>query len=276
MIPQEFPALHLRAADGASAEIAIDGAHITSWIPAGTQDDLMFVSAQSHFGPGASIRGGVPVIFPQFGSFGALPQHGLVRTRRWQVIAQHAGEARLRIADDETTRAIWPHAFTLELVVGVAGHELSISLIATNTDVAAWEFTAALHPYFRVREAFAAHVIGLRGLRYRDALEAGAVFTETGETLPITGPLDRIYYDAPSVIHLRDGARTIAIEKQGFTDAVVWNPGEVGTRSRTDFVVGEEHQMLCVESATIGEPVVLAPGATWTGVQRLAATLHAG
>lgn len=271
MIPAEFPSLQLRAADGASAVIAVDGAQVASWIPAGSSDDRLFVSAKAFYGPGASIRGGIPVIFPQFGAFGSLGQHGFARNRRWRIVAQQPDQARLELRDDAETRALWPHAFCAQLQVHVSGDTLTATLQVSNTGDAAFSFTAALHPYFAVRDAFAARVEGLQGCRYRDALQNGAMLDEMAASLEISGPLDRIFYNAPNTLRMIDGDRTLTIEKTGFPEAVVWNPGELGTRSRADFVAGEEHRMLCVEAAVIEHPVLLAPGASWAGTQRMRA-----
>lgn len=271
----DAPFLDLRSGDGARARIHLDGAQVASWIPAGSADDRLFVSARALYGAGKSIRGGVPICFPQFGPFGALPQHGFARTSRWTL--QHeqqlgdGARATLQLRDTEQTRAVWPHAFLAELHVHLHGTRLAVTLDVSNTGATALSFTAALHPYFRVRDAFATQVRGLGGTRFRDALRDGALFDETNEPLPITGPLDRVYVDAPNVLEIVEPDRTLRIEKIGFPDAVVWNPGPAGTASRVDFVPGEEQHMLCVEAGAIMQPVVLAPGARWSGTQILTA-----
>ena len=271
MIPEYAPSLEVLAPDGARAVIALDGGHLTSWLAAGTAHDRLFVSSHSAYGPGTAIRGGIPVIFPQFGPFGPLRQHGFARLCRWTVIAHDAdaGRALLSLADSDATRAQWPHAFHAELDVMVAGATLSVSLTVRNTDSRPFSFTAAFHPYFAVHDAFATHVEGLERCRYRDSLRDGQVFMEASSSLAITGPLDRIYYDAPDRLVIRDGARSLIIEKDGFPDAVVWNPGVEGTRSRADFAEGDEHRMLCVEAGAIQHPIVLSPGDTWRGTQRM-------
>ena len=65
-------------------KIYLHGAHVTSWVPAGG-DERLFLSQKSEFRPGAAIRGGVPVIFPQFGGLGTLPKHGFARTLPWDL-----------------------------------------------------------------------------------------------------------------------------------------------------------------------------------------------
>src|SRR5512139_4252652 len=79
-----LPKLTLVAPDGARAEVYLYGAHVVSWVPAGGQERL-FLSRTSAFRAGAPIRGGVPVVFPQFGALGPLPLHGLVRLMVWEL-----------------------------------------------------------------------------------------------------------------------------------------------------------------------------------------------
>jgi len=273
MIPSHLPSLRLASADGATADIALDGAHITSWIPAGTIEDRLFVSERSGYGPGVAIRGGIPVIFPQFGPFGPLPQHGFARNYRWRADESSIapGRVTLHLVDDESTRAMWPHAFTATLAIMVAQSVLSASLTIHNRDVTPFEFTAAFHPYFAVRDAFSTSVEGLGGLRYRDSLRDGEISMQDDGKLHIRGPLDRIFYDAPDRLVIHDDDRRLVIEKRGFPECVVWNPGPEGTKSRADFAPDDEKRMLCVEAAVIRQPVQLAPGASWTGEQRMTA-----
>ena len=114
-----------------------------------------------------------------------------------------------------------------------------------------------------------------------EVAQGGSGFVALGEpqafdakglpVLAITGPLDRIYFEAPDRLVIRDGERQLTIEKTGFPEAVVWNPGVDGVRSRTDFADGDEQRMLCVEAARIAVPVRLAPGDVWSATQRITA-----
>ncbi len=269
------PHVDLVAPDGARARVYLDGAQVASWIPAGSADDRLFVSTCALYGEGQSIRGGIPVCFPQFGATGPLRQHGFARNLRWALADQPPCEdgarVRLTLTDSDTTRALWPFSFNAELSVHVAAASLSVDLTVTNTDSQPFHFTVALHPYFRVRDAFAVEVRGLAGTRYRDALREGGVFEEQESSLQIGAALDRVYLDTPDQLELVEPHRSVHIEKRGFPDAVVWNPGPAGTASRVDFASGEEREMLCVEAGAIGRPVTLAPGAQWTGTQIMTA-----
>ncbi len=114
--------LTLIAPDGTRAEVYLHGAHVTSWVPAGGQERL-FLSRASQFRAGAPIRGGVPVVFPQFASLGPLPQHGFARVMPWEFAgAEVAGEhasATFRLCDTEESRRAWPHPFLAELIVAI-------------------------------------------------------------------------------------------------------------------------------------------------------------
>ena len=269
------PHVDLVASDGARARVYLDGAQVASWVPAGSADDRLFVSTRALYGEGQSIRGGIPICFPQFGATGALRQHGFARNLRWTLAGQptctDGARVLLTLTDSDTTRALWPFAFNAELSVHVAAASLSVDLTVTNTDSHPFHFTVALHPYFRVRDAFATEVRGLAGTRYRDALREGGVFEEQDSVLQIGAALDRVYLDTPDQLELVEPHRSVHIEKRGFPDAVVWNPGPAGTSSRIDFASGEEREMLCVEAGAIGRPITLVPGAPWTGTQIMTA-----
>ena len=73
------------------------------------------------------------------------------------------------------------------------------------------------------------------------------------------------------VIEMREPNRTLRIEKRGFPETVVWNPGAEGTRTRADFADGEERHMVCVEAAVVRPPVLLASGDQWVGTQLMTA-----
>ncbi|CAA9317002.1 MAG: hypothetical protein AVDCRST_MAG11-1811 [uncultured Gemmatimonadaceae bacterium] len=266
--------LVLTAADGARAEVYQHGAHVTSWVPAGG-DEQLFVSSRSEYRAGAAIRGGVPVIFPQFGP-GPLSRHGFARTAHWEVAAAGAGEggsarATLALRDSPATRALWPAAFDAELTVEVGGRWLAITFGVRNTGTDPLRFTAALHSYLAVGDLAGAAVGGLRGVRYRDQAAGGRETVDDAPAVRFAGEVDRLYLAPPAELRLRDEGtppRTVAIRGEGFPDAVVWNPGADKAHALPD--LGDEYRrMVCVEAAAAGDAVVVAPGARWRGTQRL-------
>lgn len=267
------PAWRLRTADGAEAVVAEDGAHVLSWAT-GDGRARLYLSPHSRFGPGASVRGGVPVIFPQFSNRGPGPRHGFARTRRWGVASHGVQAGRptlvLHLRDDEATRAAWPAAFEARLTVQLDGAALDVALAVTNTGREPFGFTGALHTYLAVDDLAAARLHGLQGLDYLDSADGGTRKTLGAGPIAIDGEVDRIVLDTPSPLELHDGPHRLAIHADGWPDTVVWNPGADKGEALADLQHGWR-DMLCVEAAAIARPVTLAPGASWAGRQRLLA-----
>jgi len=93
----------------ASAEIYLQGAHVTSWVPRG-EDPVLWMSARSAFTPGVPLRGGVPLCFPWFGADPAGgPQHGFARTADWALLDAHESGAEvvltLGLSDSPASRS---------------------------------------------------------------------------------------------------------------------------------------------------------------------------
>lgn len=263
--------LNLVAADGARISIHRHGAHITSWTPVDGLERL-YLSGLTDYRPTAAIRGGIPVIFPQFAAEGPLPKHGFARTASWSFVEAGPVEGgglsvRFRLEDSDQTRAIWPQAFVAELQATIGGTQLSVSLSVRNRGTAAFTFTAALHTYLAVEDLAAVRVLGLQGLRYRDSANGNVVRLEAGDEVAINGEVDRIYFDTPSELLMREPRASLRISQQGFCDTVVWNPGAAKGAALGDLDPQGYQRMLCIEAAVVGCPVTLAPGATWRGTQ---------
>ena len=256
---------------GASARIAHQSAHVVSWTDSSGRERL-YLSSRAQFGPGESIRGGIPVIFPQFAT-GPLPKHGFLRTRPWALIAHLGSSATFRITDDEQTRALWPYGFVAELTVSVA-EMLTVSLRIINSGDSSFSFTAALHNYFAVADVQLASVQGLTGLVYVDKMAAGSRCVEEASALELRGETDRIYLAGPRQVTIASavGSSSTVVGADGFGDWVVWNPWRDGSKSLADMDPQDYLQMLCVEAARISDPVVLAPGAAWCGTEVIGAT----
>ncbi|KQV85752.1 D-hexose-6-phosphate mutarotase [Pelomonas sp. Root1237] len=266
----------LQSPDGASAQFSLHGGHLLSWRPPGAGEQL-YLSPRSEFTPGKAIRGGVPVCFPQFAERGPLPKHGFARTLPWELVQQQQGKddalAVMRLRDSDATRAIWPHAFELELSVRVGGRSLDIELACENLGDAPLQFTAALHTYLRVADLDAVSVEGLAGLRYFDSIKQAEALQRMD--LLLTGEkgvldLDRIYFGVKErPLLVTEDRRQVAVRQQGFEDAVVWNPGPERCAKLADMPPEGWSEMLCVEAACIGRPVELPAGESWVGRQSL-------
>jgi D-hexose-6-phosphate mutarotase len=250
----------------ATASIALHGAHVTAFQPRG-QQPVLWVSAKSAFRPAKAIRGGIPICWPWFADHPTdptKPAHGFVRTARWTVAgteaaADGATRIRLALADDETTRALWPHRFELELAVTV-GRSLDVTLAIRNTGDAAFTSGGALHSYFTVGDVTQVAIRGLDGRTYVDKVDRLARKVQHG-VVRIAGETDRVYLDTTAECVIDDPVlrRRITVAKAGSRSTVVWNPWRAKAASMADFGDDEYPGMVCVETANAGDDVVAVP-----------------
>lgn len=265
-------ALTLRADDGATATVLLHGAHVTSWRTADGVEQL-YLSERARF-DGSAVRGGVPVIFPQFAAEGPYPRHGFARTTRWALAGgEPAGTSPwvlLRLHETPETLAVWPHRFVAELRVDLGQDGLAIALEVANPGTAPIEFTAALHTYLAVGDYGSIEIDGLQGLAFRDSTAGGTVRRQEEPVLRPGGELNRIYLDAAGPVTVREDGRTRIVSMSGFRDVVAWNPGPAAATTLDDMEPGGWTRMLCVEAAAIARPVVVDAGRRWRGAQRLA------
>lgn len=262
-----LPKVVLTHRSGSRAEIYLHGAHVCSWVDS-TGEERFFLSREAWFEPGKPIRGGIPVIFPQFGA-GPLPPHGLARLYSWEIARTErlpSGAVRLRLCLDSTPEMLaqWPHPFHLEFEV-LLDEALAIVLRAKNTSGEPFAFTSALHTYFAVQDIKRTKVLGLKGVTLADAMQKGAREVETREAIAFDRETDRVYVQAPDAVRIRDEARdlTITIEKSNLPDVVVWNPWIEKARRMPDFGDEEYPFMVCVETGQVEKPRSLAAGALW-------------
>lgn len=272
-----LPTATLTHPSGASCEVVLTGAHVSSWK---TSDGLerLFVSSASKFGPGEAIRGGIPVCFPQFSGRGPLPKHGFARTSdEWNIESMSSEDGlcklSLTLSDSEATRALWPHAFLLRYVITLSDESLCTEMELVNSGEVPLTFTAALHTYFAVEDVSQVRVTGLHGLTYEDNANGGATTgPEAQQEVGIPGEVDRVYLDAPErlAIHLGNakGEQLVLTKSASFRDAVLWNLGEAKAPSMSDLGEGEWRKYVCVEPGAIGTPVSVPAGGSFSGSQR--------
>jgi glucose-6-phosphate 1-epimerase len=266
----DFPYVRLQHTCGDSAEIYLHGAHLTSWC-CGTQEQL-FLSQQSLFAQGKAIRGGVPIIFPQFGAFGPGAKHGFARNLAWSLdqVNSSGNRAEFTLEADQATRALWPYDFAARYIVTLMPATLLMQLQITNTGTNPFEFTSALHTYFASPNYAKGVLSGLQDLHYWDNGTPWELRQlQTSNDLIIADALDRVYFNCTQPLTWQDQTRSLQICASGFTDTVVWNPGCSGAQALADMADDEYHNMVCVEAANVAQPIKLACGETWLGSQQI-------
>eukprot|EP00928_Gymnodinium_smaydae_P076562 TRINITY_DN595_c0_g1_i1.p1 TRINITY_DN595_c0_g1~~TRINITY_DN595_c0_g1_i1.p1 ORF type:complete len:383 (-),score=68.28 TRINITY_DN595_c0_g1_i1:144-1292(-) len=264
----------LRHSNGATAEIYLFGGTLTSYKTADGKEKI-FVSPGAIFDGKKAIRGGVPLVFPQFGQPDkAMAQHGFARSSVWTVkeIADSEEVAKLvlTLSDSADTRAKWPHAFALEYTVELKADHLTMTLKINNTGDAAFKFHALLHTYFMISDCAETAVLDLTGRSYIDKVAGGETKEETETEIILPSFTDRVYVGTSSgaqsarIAGKGGGAEMFATtqaasidEKDIPVDVVVWNPYEEA--SPGDLPPPAFKNFVCVEPGIVSDFKELGP-----------------
>jgi D-hexose-6-phosphate mutarotase len=256
--------------------VSLQGGHVLSYEPHG-QAPVLWVSQLAEFAPGKAIRGGIPVIWPWFGSHphdSNKPSHGFARRQLWTVqgtrVTGEECQLTLALGDTPDSRAIWPHHFLLTLQVTL-GASLLVELTTSNTGRTPFVITQALHSYFSVSQIGQIAITGLEQCAYLDQLDDMRRKRQLG---PITfaEEVDRIYIETTGDCLLDDPGfgRKIRVAKRGSGSTVVWNPWLVKAQRMADFGDAEYREMVCIETTNAADDrVTILPG----GGHRLTAVI---
>ncbi|MBC2729979.1 dihydroxy-acid dehydratase [Thiobacillus sp.] len=262
---------------GGRATICLQGAHVVSFRPKSQHTPVVWVSDAAKFAPGKSIRGGAPVCWPWFGahaSEASFPAHGFARTVPWTVTGSRKRndaktEITLQLADNEQTRAQWPHATRLMLTV-IVSDKLEMHLATTNTGASPIQIGEALHTYFHISDIGTIKVAGLESATYHDKVDNFATRKQSG-AIGFNGEVDRVYVNTPADCVIEDAGlnRRIRVAKTGSQSTIVWTPWTEKAEKMGDMGKGKSgagwREMVCVESANAMDNVVtVAPGETHT------------
>lgn len=237
------------------ASVALQGAHLLSWKPAG-EEDVLWLSGNTPFKNGVALRGGVPICWPWFGPAAqqGLPAHGFARNLAWSLKAHNEDEngvvLTFELLSSEASHKFWPHDFTLYARFKL-GKTCEIELEAHGE----FETTSALHTYFNVSDIQAVKVSGL-GDRLIDKVNNAQedVLADGVQTFP--DRTDRVYLnpEACSVIHDSALQRKIEVIHHHHINVVGWNPGPALSASMTDMPDDGYKTFVCVESACATAP----------------------
>ncbi len=213
--------------------------------------------------------------FRNLADWDRFPRMVFARTLTWELAEAAPDHAILNLRQSGDSLSIWPHKFELEYTVRIGGNRLELSFKATNTDSMSFEFTSALHTYLRVHDLQHAAVGGLKGLWFVDRTNPSVGIvrqtTQQDEQLDFLGEVDRLYFDVTHPLQLIQNNQRLSIEKSGFADVVIWNPGREKCAASKDMRPNSYLEFVCVEAAAVEKPIRLGQGESWVGIQRLIA-----
>lgn len=258
---------------GAVAEVYLWGATLCSYRTPDGQERI-FCSPAAVFDGQKAIRGGVPLVFPQFGQESkAMAQHGFARTSMWScdelVDGTEESHAVFTLRDSEATRSQWKYPFLLEYKVSLTVVSLNLSLRVVNTGETGFSFQALLHTYLRVPDVKDAKICGLAGQDFIDKVRGGQNGTQLHAELDLPAFTDRVFLGkAPIPRHLTVKSKdttSFAVECEGRVagevkacDVVIWNPYEEA--SPGDLPPPAYKEFVCVEPGLVGELLHLKAG----------------
>nr|WP_285903144.1 D-hexose-6-phosphate mutarotase [Alkalimarinus sediminis] len=248
--PESIELLHVKSPH-CNAVVSIQGAQLLEFMPQDSQPWL-WLSPKAIFSKGQPIRGGIPICAPWFGvnqQDPLKPKHGFVRTRNWQLVNitendQGIVELTFSFTSDKSDTPLFPHAFSLKLVMTLAEH-IHISFIAQNTGTETMPFSWALHSYFNVDNLKVAEVEGLNQHAYLDATQD---LTRTIQHGPICfeSEVDRVYENVGSE-QVITGSPSLLLRGNNCPTAIVWNPGIKLAEKMADITSEHYDEYICVE-----------------------------
>ncbi|CAF0891003.1 unnamed protein product [Brachionus calyciflorus] len=236
------------------AEIYLHGATVTSWIS--DNKEILFLSSKSVFDNKKAIRGGIPIVFPNFGPWEKGPQHGFARVKKWTVIepankVNDSISVKLSLTDDEETRLLWDFKFELIYEVTLTKKSLKTNLTIKNLGSVEFDFTTLLHTYFRVDDISNVRVQNFVGLNYVDKVKGRATETEARKEIQISEEVDRVYASTDNTHLIDTGSSKVTLIKENLPDTVVWNPWIEKAKAMSDFGDEEYKNMICVEAGRV-------------------------
>lgn len=146
---------------GDSVNVYLHGATVTSW-KTSDGDDKLLLSTASALDGSAAIRGGIPVVFPNFGSPPAnhqtskLPGHGFARNSTWafagsEELGDGAGVVLTFTLNSSQLSASyqkkWPYSAEFTYAVNLTQDNLKVHFGVQNTDTQSIDFQFLLHTY---------------------------------------------------------------------------------------------------------------------------------
>jgi len=255
---------------GATVVVSSYGAHVLHYAPASEQSSLFWLSPTAVWQQQQPIRGGVPVCWPWFGKLNPallpaaqasnisaqkLPNHGLVRTRHWQVVAQEISAKAVTIEFAISVYDIPWNAEKVELRYQLRLDQQLTLTLSCAADIAQ---QAALHSYFTVTDS-SQSVVQPLPTQYYDKVTDSQQHSSS-DNLQFHGEIDRVYPDTAPSLQLTAGANKIQISQQGHDASVLWNPAPIKAAASADIPAGDWSHFVCVETArlqTSAAPLVL-------------------
>ena len=242
----------------AQGTIALQGAHLMHWQPTNALYPVLWLSSNTRYVAGRSIRGGIPICWPWFGAHptdSSYCVHGFARVIPWQLrmvttLADGATRLQLEMIHTEETRKQLSYSYLLQLEITI-GSSLRLELMTTNLAQHPFMIGEAFHTYFLVGDIANVRIVGLENSVFADKVMGYERNVQHGP-LEFDGEFDRAYLYSSQDCVVQDSAlnRSIRVNKSNSHSTVIWTPWAEKASQMADMGEGDEwRRMLCVESA---------------------------
>jgi len=232
-----------------SFTISTWGASVISWVCDG-QERLFLSPMAIRDGPKA-IRGGIPVVFPQFGP-GKMKQHGFARISNWTLAKQEADSVLLTLSPNKLSKEMWGNTdFKLEYKVNLVNGKLITTLRVHNpANATTLHYDVCLHTYYLISHVDNMRVYGVRGYPYSDRASKGEEVMDQEAGVTVSRYVDRVYEESDADLVISDkGFKTRLIIKKSVNlkSTVLWNPWIERAKRTGDLPDEGYKRMMCVE-----------------------------
>lgn len=238
----EIPVIALDHKVG-KALISLQGAHLFSWQPKHTKQDVFWLSEIEPFKLGSAIRGGVPICYPWFNNKFS-PSHGYARISLWQLSNYKISDEKVKLAfslfsEDDIIEAKITMTFSDKC-------KLSFKHYGNE------EAEAALHSYFNISDINNISISGLPTTSFDSLTQQSKSVPETRH---ISENVDEVYsisHKTKNTIVDPNYQRNIEINHKEASNIVLWNPWHKPTSNMSK----EGYKtMVCVETARIEKTI---------------------
>lgn len=269
-----LPQAILTNAKGENVLISFYGGQVLRWIDTKARS-VLYLSENAVFQEGKSIRGGIPIVFPWFGENKSVGmQHGFAQNVLWEFndcssAMEEVPWLKLRLKDTSSTRALWPHSFTLDVTYKLAD-SFEILIYIKNTGDSQFTAQCVLHNYFVTGSINNVQIRGLEKCRFTDKALGGLDGGQsTSKPLKFSGLTERIYTDVKdTLLILGIGGYGLSLEST-MPDRVAWNPGKIAGDKITDLPPLAYDKFVCVESGVISDGITIGSKSSWTSSQKI-------
>ncbi|CAH1407124.1 unnamed protein product [Nezara viridula] len=271
----------LNRGNSTTCTVNLHGATIVSWKVFNIEQ--LFVSTESRFDNLFPIRGGISIIYTQFGFDNIfMPNNGFARTSHWSVeehptvIRDGDVKAVFVLKSDLVMREnYWPFDFVLKFIVVLQEQSLNLKLSIYNgeRDMPV-KCNIAFMNYLRLTRSENCAISGLKDFNCLDRISKKIV-CETRDSFNVDHWIDNVYHMAGRDIHLSNSVLpfSMKISRWNLPDVGFWNPWTDAVHLATCLCEEEVKQMIVVVNGSILSPCVVPP-LSWYSVNQLMEAIY--